>query len=89
MYEQAEDTLTLFWPIVSQALLSCYLTGLGDSTGFLSFANRGLDSNQENGASAPSSLINGVVPVGWGEAHLSQIHVECLYSESSIAFHTQ
>ena len=29
------------------------------------------------------------VPVGWGEAHLSQIHVECLYNESSIAFHTQ
>ena len=27
-------------------------------------------------------------PVGWGEAHLSQIHVECLYNESSIAFHT-
>ncbi len=39
--------------------------------------------------SAPSSLINGVVPVGWGEAHLSQIHVECLYNQSSIAFHTQ
>ena len=42
----------------------------------------------EPGASAPSSLINGVVPVGWGEAHLSQIHVECLYNETSIAFHT-
>ncbi len=27
--------------------------------------------------------------VGWGEAHLSQIHVECLHNESSIAFHTQ
>ena len=29
------------------------------------------------------------VPVGWGEAHLSQIHVECLHNESSIAFHAQ
>ncbi len=44
---------------------------------------------QQELASAPSSLINGVVPVGWGEAHLSQIHVECLYNESLIAFHTQ
>jgi hypothetical protein len=34
-------------------------------------------------------ILSKQVPVGWGEAHLSQIHVECVHNESSIAFHTQ
>jgi len=54
--------------------------------GLQKYGNTGIPVFLKPGA--PSSLINGVVPVGWGEAHLSQIHVECLYNESSIAFHT-